>query len=563
MRKSHVTAAIALVLSMAALPAAAALPPGGSFVDDDGNTHEGAIEGIAAVGVTKGCNPPFQDRYCPNGTVDRGAVAAFLRRAMNLPASATDHFVDDDDSIFEADINAIAEAGITKGCNPPMNDRFCPNDTLNRGQMAALLRRALNLPASGADRFVDDDGSIFETDINAIAAAGVTKGCNPPANSRFCPQDTVQRDAMASFLSRAFGYAPEVPPKRPALGWELVVGIANPVHVVAPPGEERLLIAQQSGAVRVFENGGLRAGPFLDLSSVVSFGGERGLLSIAVHPGYPVDRRLFAYYYGDDNRTHLVEYDIAPDLETASSPRTVLSVAQPFTNHNGGHLQFGDDGYLYLGFGDGGSANDPGGRSRDLSTLLGKMIRIDVDGALPYGIPADNPYVGKAGRDEIWASGLRNPWRWSFADGHMFIGDVGQGSREEISVVPVAPVGYDFGWSRYEGSICNPNDTDPSCATGGLTFPVAEYGRSAGRTVTGGIVYRGPTVRSLTAYYIYADVSSGMVQAFRLRSGDPVEPRNLSGPLAMDGIVSFGEDGDGELLAVNLFEGAIYRLTGG
>ncbi|MGH8916021.1 MAG: PQQ-dependent sugar dehydrogenase, partial [Acidimicrobiia bacterium] len=218
---------------------------------------------------------------------------------------------------------------------------------------------------------------------------------------------------------------------------------------------------------------------------------------------------------------------------------------------------------LYLSLGDGGSGNDPGARARNLDTLLGKMIRIDVDGSAPYAIPADNPYVGEIGRDEIWASGLRNPWRWWIDDGNLYIGDVGQGAREEVDAVALSLVGYDFGWSRYEGTLCNPNDTDPSCSTAGLTMPVAEYGRSVGSTVTGGVVYRGPTVRSLSQYYVYSDFGSGVVRAFRLLNGKAVESLDLSGSLREPGLVSFGFDSNGEILAVSLFDDAVYRLVGG
>jgi glucose/arabinose dehydrogenase len=491
-------------------------------------------------------------------------MAAFIRRALSLPASATDFFTDDDGSTFEDDINAIAEAGITIGCNPPANDMYCPGSVVYRGQMAALLRRALSLPASATDFFTDDDDSIFEDDINAIAEAGITLGCNPPANDLFCTDDVVRRDAMASFLARAFGYPEDVPPARPPLDWELVVsGLSSPVQVLAPPGEDRLMIVQQGGLVRVFESGSVNSTPFLDITGDVIFSGERGLLAIAFHPDYPADRRMFAWYVGNDGDTYLVEYDIAADLESAASPRTVLEIDQPASNHNGGFLAFGDDGYLYLSTGDGGGGNNSHRTARDLDSLLGKILRLDVDGGLPYDIPGDNPYVGASGRDEIWASGLRNPWRWSFGDGYMFIGDVGQGSREEIDAVPIAPVGYDFGWSRYEGSVCNPNDFDPSCSTSGLTFPVAEYSHSVGQTVIGGILYEGPTVRSLTDYYLYADIYSGVVRGFRIDDGDPVEAVDLSSEIGMSGIVSFGEDADGELLVVSLFNDAVYRLTGG
>jgi glucose/arabinose dehydrogenase len=567
-RTRWIALAVVLLTLIPVLPLSAALPPGGTFTDDDGNVHEGNIEAIAAEGVTKGCNPPFSDRYCPSVAVDRGAMAAFLRRALDLPAASKDYFSDDDDSIFEADINAIAEAGITRGCDPPANTRFCPGSTVRRGQMAAFLRRALDLPASSTDFFTDDDDSIFETDINAIAEAGITLGCNPPANDMYCTDDPVRRDAMASFLARAFGYTAEVPPARPGLGWELVIsGLSSPVQVVVPPGEDRLMIVQQGGQVRVFENGSLNPTPFLDISDDVRFSGERGLLSIAFHPDYPADRRMFAWYVGNDGstygNTYLVEYDIAADLQSAGSPRTVLEIDQPAANHNGGFLDFGEDGYLYLSTGDGGGGNNTYNTARNLNSPLGKILRIDVDGAQPYEIPPDNPYVGIAPLGEVWAFGLRNPWRWSFGDGYIFIGDVGQSSREEIDVVPVAPVGYDFGWSRYEGSICNPTDSDPSCATSGLTFPVAEYSHSVGETVIGGILYQGPTVRSLSDYYLYADLYSGVVRGFRMKDGKPVEARDLTSAIGRRGIVSFAEDSDGELLAVSLFNDAVYRLTGG
>jgi hypothetical protein len=177
----------------------------GAFTDDNGSIFEQDIDAIAAAGITKGCDPPANTRFCPDGRVTRGQMAAFIRRALGLPSSGTNFFVDDGDSIFEQDIDAIAAAGITKGCNPPANTRFCPDDLVTRGQMAAFLDRALGLPDSNGDFFVDDDLSIFEANIDAIAAAGITKGCNPPANTRFCPDDDVTRGQMAAFLRRALG----------------------------------------------------------------------------------------------------------------------------------------------------------------------------------------------------------------------------------------------------------------------------------------------------------------------------------------------------------------------
>ncbi|HKX74852.1 MAG TPA: N-acetylmuramoyl-L-alanine amidase [Acidimicrobiia bacterium] len=195
----------------------AVLPPGGTFVDDDGSVHEGNIEAIAAVDVTRGCNPPENDRFCPGDPVGRGQMTAFLDRALGLAPATVDPFTDDQGHLFEDSINRLAMAGITKGCNPPANDQFCPDRPMTRGEMAAMLARAFAYPSDDADRFVDDDGHIFEPAIEAIAAAGVTLGCNPPVNDRFCPDALVTRGEMASFLVRALGLTPNVPPPRPVV----------------------------------------------------------------------------------------------------------------------------------------------------------------------------------------------------------------------------------------------------------------------------------------------------------------------------------------------------------
>ncbi|MFQ5555573.1 MAG: hypothetical protein ACE5GC_09440 [Acidimicrobiia bacterium] len=194
------------------------LPPGGSFSDDNGNVHEGSIEAIAAEAITRGCNPPANDLYCPSGTVTRGQMAAFLVRALGLTDNGVGNlFIDDDDSIFETDIDKLGTAAITRGCNPPVNDQFCPDGNVTRGQMAAFLVRAFGYSDNGGGNlFIDDNDSIFETDIDKLGTAGVTRGCNPPTNDRYCPNALVQRDQMASFLTRALGLTPMVPP--PPLG---------------------------------------------------------------------------------------------------------------------------------------------------------------------------------------------------------------------------------------------------------------------------------------------------------------------------------------------------------
>lgn len=215
--------ASALMMMLVGALGFASLPPGGTFIDDDGSIFEGDIEAIAADGTTAGCNPPTNNRFCPDGLVTRGQMAAFLDRAVDLPPASRDYFADDEQSVFEANINRLAEAGITHGCNPPDNTRFCPNQAVTRGQMAAFLVRAFGyVDDGGGDVFDDDDGLVFEQDIDRLGTEGVTAGCGPP---RFCPNDPVSRKQMAAFLTRALKRTPLTPPPRPPGPWSTVCGI--------------------------------------------------------------------------------------------------------------------------------------------------------------------------------------------------------------------------------------------------------------------------------------------------------------------------------------------------
>ena len=215
MRNRTLATGIAVCMLIAGPALADPTQPGGTFRDDDGNVHEGSIEAIATAGITRGCNPPANDRYCPIDSVTRGQMAAFLVRALDLDPVGDDFFSDDADSVFEDDINRLAASGITRGCNPPANDNYCPDKPVTRGQMAAFLVRAYGYADSGeGDRFDDDDGSQFEDDIDRLATAGITLGCNPPDNTNYCPNSPVRRDQMASFLARAGGLSPLVPPER-------------------------------------------------------------------------------------------------------------------------------------------------------------------------------------------------------------------------------------------------------------------------------------------------------------------------------------------------------------
>jgi len=291
-----------------------------------------------------------------------------------------------------------------------------------------------------------------------------------------------------------------------------VVDIAN-----AGDGSGRLFLVEKTGLIYIIENGNELDTPFLDLSSqVLSAGLEQGLFSMAFAPDYKTSGYFYVWYTAQGGTTVLSRFKVGntPNLADPSSEKIVLAVDQPFSNHNGGRLQFGPDGMLYLGLGDGGGAFDPDQNGQDGSTLLGKLIRIDVDPSHgTYAIPADNPFVGVAGTlDEIWALGFRNPWRISFdrMTGDIFIGDVGQVEREEINFQPASSVGGEnYGWSVMEGSLCVGGG---NCDSSGLTLPVAEYSHDNGDcSVTGGEVYRGQSYPNMYGVYFFADFCTGRV----------------------------------------------------
>ena len=348
---------------------------------------------------------------------------------------------------------------------------------------------------------------------------------------------------------------------------ELVVeDLASPVFLTAPPGDDRLFIVERAGRIVIVEAGVVRAEPFLDIRPLVTSGGERGLLGMAFHPQYAVNGQFFVNYTDSDNAsTEVVRYTVSDDPAVAdgSSRLSILSVTQPFANHNAGMLAFGPDGMLYVGLGDGGSTGDPLNHAQRPETLLGSMLRLDVDGGTPYAIPADNPFVGHpTARPEIWAYGLRNPWRYSFdrATGDLYIADVGERIHEEVNFQPVSsPGGQNYGWRIMEGIACyNP----PSgCPTGGLTLPVHEYTHVDGCAITGGYVYRGSAVPAILGRYFYADFCTNWVRSILVSDGIAFGLRDHMGEFGpLPGIVSFGEDGHGELYTVSL-NGRVYRLV--
>ena len=346
-------------------------------------------------------------------------------------------------------------------------------------------------------------------------------------------------------------------------------GLEKPVAIThARDGSGRLFITEQGGKIRIFKGSRVLATPFLDISSRVSTGAEQGLLSVAFHPKYKTNGFLFVNYTDRAGDTVIARYKVSsnnPNIADRGSRKVILKIGQPFSNHNGGQLQFGPrDGYLYVGMGDGGGAGDPGNRAQNLKHLLGKMLRINVNdftGPAPYTIPANNPFVNTAGaRKEIWALGLRNPWRFSFdrATGDLFIGDVGAGKWEEVDLQSHASRGGDnYGWRRMEGKHCyNPL---AGCKTGRLRLPILEYGHSQGQAITGGYRYRGSKIPGLRGKYLYGDFGSGRIWGATLASG---RWRSTQLRATNYAISTFGEDQAGEIYLADYFGSAIYKIVG-
>jgi hypothetical protein len=376
------------------------------------------------------------------------------------------------------------------------------------------------------------------------------------------------RAALAAVaLAAAFAYGGEAAPGDPELA--LVGTFSSPTYLTSPPGDaERLFVVEQGGRIRVVRSGAVLPTAFLDLTSLVLSGGERGLLSMAFAPDYASSGRFYVYYTARAPSGQLVvaEYrrTTNPDVADPASARPVLTIPHPVSNHNGGPLQLGPDGLLYIGTGDGGGGGDPDGNGQNLETLLGKILRINPVGA-PYAIPSDNPFVGQAGRDEIWSYGLRNPWRFSFdrQTGDLVIADVGQGSWEEIDFMPTGAGrgrGANFGWGCWEGRhVYAPNMGRPDCSPLPTNHvpPVSEYSHARGCSITGGYVVRDPALAPLAGRYVYGDVCTAPVWSVVLGVPDGRDDRQTG--LSMPSLYSFGEDACGRVYALS-GSGPVYRL---
>jgi glucose/arabinose dehydrogenase len=326
-----------------------------------------------------------------------------------------------------------------------------------------------------------------------------------------------------------------------------------------------MFVVERRGVIRILRNGSLNALPFLDLGTEIStFGYERGMLGLAFHPRYAENRRFFVTFTGVDGRIHLEEFRASaadPDLADVSQRKVLLDIFTPGVQHFGGMMQFTPDGKLLVSIGEGGRTDEVGGEAQNPASLLGKLLRLDVDAGNPYAIPADNPFVGRDGwRPEIWALGLRNPWRFSIdaATRRLYLADVGDDLTEEINIVSLDTRGLNFGWNYYEGTSCRYED---ALCEGTYHAPQVEYAHLPPcSSVTGGHVYRGTQSPGLRGHYFYADYCQGWIRSLRYENGRVQDETQWQIPIETEQIASFGEDGRGELYAVSL-AGKVYKLA--
>jgi glucose/arabinose dehydrogenase len=347
---------------------------------------------------------------------------------------------------------------------------------------------------------------------------------------------------------------------------QIAAGLSFPLYLTAPPGDlHRLFIVEKTGTIRVVKDGALLPTPFLNLSGQVSGGSEQGLLGLAFPSDYATTGRFVVHYTDPAGNTRLSIFQAStdPDIADGASEQVILTASQPFSNHNGGQIAFGPDGFLYLGLGDGGGANDPGGRGQDLTELLGSILRLDVQSGTSYTVPPDNPFVGQANaRPEVWSYGLRNPWRFSFdrMTEDLYIADVGQDHFEEIDVAPTSSgrgKGVNYGWKIMEGPQCLQGD---QCDQTGLTLPVFSYSHSQGCSISGGYVYRGPAIPALQGLYFFGDYCRGWVRSIRYADGAAGELTDWPTLRPGGSVTSFGEDGAGELYVV-VAEGGVFKVV--
>ena len=343
----------------------------------------------------------------------------------------------------------------------------------------------------------------------------------------------------------------------------ITAGLSSPVFLTQPLDDGRIFVVEQPGRIRVIRNGVLQTTPFLDISGRVLCCGERGLLSIAFHPQYATNHFFYVYFTTQTNGDIRIERFTTtanPEVADPASSKLILTTAHNLqSNHNGGLLAFGPDGMLYAGLGDGGGGGDPQGNGQNFNALLGSLLRLDVDHGDPYAIPTNNPFVGQTNRrGEIWAKGLRNPWRYAFdaTTNLLYIADVGQGAHEEVDVVPAGQGGINYGWNIMEGASCYNAAT---CNQTGLQLPVIDYGHNGPCSITGGYVYRGSAIPDIRGHYFYSDFCAGFLKSFRYENGVAVDQKDWG--ITTPTVTSFGVDFGGELYMIS--DGKIFKIAQG
>ena len=530
------------------------VPPGQYFTN--------AVGWAFRNGVTLGSD---DTHFSPNDRVTRAQFATFLHRMLCEPAVASEAPFTDllDDVFYTVAVDWLWENGYTNGKPGNIYD---PQGFLTRGELAAFLFRMVGEP-SGApvNPFVDVPRSqYYAPAVDWLLARKITTGTT---DTTFSPDGVVTRAQAVTFLYRLnLGAAGVIDPVELDLQVSPVLsGLSSPTDAAVHPIDGSIYITEQSGVVkRVTANGsgepdwGSGATTVLDIDASVLSGGERGLLGVAVNPA---GDRLYVSFTDNAGDSVIWEYDLVAGLPSGS-PRVVLTVAQPSSNHNGGHIAFGPDGHLYATFGDGGGAGDPNEHGQNTSTLLGSIIRITPTGTGGYTVPADNPFVGGSGADEIFLYGIRNPWKFSFdtSTGDLWVADVGQSTREEINRLEAAlggGNGANLGWNTYEGTT-RFDTSDPVIAD--RVEPVYEYatGGAEGRSVTGGFVYRGTAIDGLDGTYLWADFFTAELRGWHSSFGGAISyDADIPGGL----VASFVQDLGGEVYAISI-SGTISQVVG-
>jgi glucose/arabinose dehydrogenase len=535
--------------------APAPAPTVATITPNSGTTNGGTALSITGTG------------FLPGATVKLGGTSATVLAVVNsaiITATAPAHAAG---AVSVVVTNTDARSGtLTNGYtytapqvpNPaPTVTSITPNSGVTTGGTAVTIAGTGFL--SGATVKLGGTSATSVTVVN-----GTTITASTPAHAAGAVSVVVTNtDAKSSTLTNGYTYT--TPAGTLALT-NVVSGLSNPVGMERPPSDNRFFIVEQRGTIRILENGALQSGNFLDIQSVTNFDGqEQGLVGLAFHPNFATNHRFYVNYTIDDvgqRETIISEFQtLTSDPNTAdpTSERVLLVVNQPFPNHKGGQLVFGPDGFLYIGLGDGGSGGDPQGNGQNLSTFLGKMLRIGVDppftGGREYAIPADNPFAVSGGLPEIWAYGLRNPWRFSFepVTNRMFVADVGQDSWEEIDILQK---GGNFGWNVMEGMHCFPPGTT-TCDMTNKILPIFEYSHSDGIAVIGGYVYKGTAIASLANKYIFADLTGKIWSLTEAPANTWTRGDLLATNLTL---TSFGRDAAGELYLVD-YNGNILKLV--